>query len=548
MILYEYSVYLILYFAMNIDEIWPYLALSCCIIIACYLFFLQSRYHRDSIELQKDLTATTSQLNQTQQKYEQLTQEKNQLEQWAIQQQTKYESAHERLAERDAQLQHFQQKIELAAQQENQLESYINELKERIGSSQAKAESLEDQLQSSQTSLSRKDQEIHSLLNRLTETQNELTKLQTTLTEKQTNFEAQQQNFIEVKQQLNIEFQHLAQQILEEKSQRFAETNQSSLDALLKPFKEQIEGFQKRVNEVHSESLKGTANLEAEIKRVLQIGVSMSEEAQNLTSALKGNNKVAGNWGEVQLESALQSAGLLAREHYIAQESFYDENGKRFAPDFVLHLPDQKHLIIDSKVSLLAYDQAVKSKDNFAISQALDEHCRSLRTHIEGLSKKNYSALLGVKSPDFVLMFIPIEPAYIEAMKHDPQLFNFGYERNVILVSHTTLMPILRTVANLWRIERGNTEAREISEKAGEIYNQVCAIAERLAKLGNTLNTANNQYNQTVTSLVGRQGLLGKVERFQQLSTKAHQTTPQVELIENEVDTMRLELLSQMEK
>lgn len=530
--------------SLNIDEIWIYIALAICVIIGIYLFFLKSRYQRDAYELNQDLDIITAKFEQIQQKYEVLAQEKHQLEQWAVKQQTKYEAVSERLSERDAQLQRFQQKIELAEQQENQLECYINELKERIGSSHAKAESLEEQLQFSQSSLSQKERENQSLFSRLNEVQNELTELRTTLSEKQANFEQQQRNFVEVKQQLNMEFQHLAQQILEEKSKRFSETNQSSLEALLKPFKEQIEGFQKRVNEVHSESLKGSANLEAEIKRVLQIGVSMSEEAQNLATALKGNNKIAGNWGEVQLESALQSAGLLAGEHYKAQESFRDEEGRRFAPDFVVHLPDQKHLIIDSKVSLVAYDQAVRSEENFAISQALDEHCRSLRNHIEGLSKKNYSALLGVKSPDFVLMFVPIEPAYIEAMKHDPQLFNFGYERNVILVSYTTLMPILRTVANLWRIERGNTEAREISEKAGEIYNQVCAVADRLAKLGNTLNTANNQYNQTVTSLIGRQGLIGKVERFQHLSSKASQIMPQVELLENEADTIKLEMVS----
>lgn len=530
--------------SLNIDEIWLYVALAVCVLIGIYLFFLQSRYQRDAYELSQDLNKITADFHQISEKYENLSQEKNQLEQWAVQQQTKYEAVSERLSERDAQLQRFQQKIELAEQQENQLERYINELKERIGSSHAKAESLEEQLQFSQSSLSQKERENQSLFSRLNEVQNELTELRTTLSEKQANFEQQQRNFVEVKQQLNMEFQHLAQQILEEKSKRFSETNQSSLEALLKPFKEQIEGFQKRVNEVHSESLKGSANLEAEIKRVLQIGVSMSEEAQNLATALKGNNKIAGNWGEVQLESALQSAGLLAGEHYQAQESFRDEEGRRFAPDFVVHLPDQKHLIIDSKVSLVAYDQAVRFEENFAISQALDEHCRSLRSHIEGLSKKNYSALLGIKSPDFVLMFVPIEPAYIEAMKHDPQLFNFGYERNVILVSYTTLMPILRTVANLWRIERGNTEAREISEKAGEIYNQVCAVADRLAKLGNTLNTANNQYNQTVTSLVGRQGLIGKVERFQHLSSKASQIMPQVELLENEADTIKLEMVS----
>lgn len=532
---------------MNLQEYWLYVLLAIAFALAFYFFFQQSRYLRDAHELHADLEEAKNQFGQLNQKYEQISVEKNQLEQWAVQYKVQAEGLQFRISEKEAEINRLQQKISLAEQTENQLEGHIGELKERIGAAQAKVMGLEEQLQFTQATLVNKERETQTLFAQLNQTQNELTELRTTLNEKQANFEAQQRNFIEVKQQLNTEFQHLAQQILEEKSQLFAQSNQSSLDALLKPFKEQIEGFQKRVNEVHSESLKGTANLEAEIKRVLQVGVSMSEEAQNLATALKGNNKIAGNWGEVQLETALQSAGLLSGEHYVAQESLRNEEGKRFAPDFVVHLPDNKHLIIDSKVSLVAYDQAVRAANSAELNQAFDEHCRSLRNHIEGLSKKNYSALLGIKSPDFVLMFVPIEPAYIEAMKHDPALFNFGYERNVILVSYTTLMPILRTVANLWRIERGNKEAQEISEKAGDIYHQVCIIAERLSKLGNTLNTVNNQYNQTVTSLVGRQGLLGKVERFQQLSTKAGQIVPQVELLTNDADTVKLELLLEQE-
>lgn len=526
-----------------IDDIWLYVAIAVLFLVGLFLFFLQSRYQRDAVELQQDLNQLQTQFDQLSVKFEQLSLQKNQLEQFAVQQQMLAESSLERLNERDVALQKLQQKIELAEDQENQLERYINELKERVGSSQAKAESLEEQLQNSHNVLNNKEKENSDLNVQLRQVQQELTELRTTLSEKQANFESQQQNFLEVRQQLNVEFQHLAQQILEEKSKSFSQSNQSALDLLLKPFKEQIEGFQKRVNEVHSEAIKGNANLEAEIKRVLEVGLSMSNEAQNLTTALKGNNKVAGNWGEVQLESALQTAGLLKGEHYLAQESYRDVEGNRFAPDFVVKLPDNKHLIIDSKVSLVAYDQAVRSEENFAIHSALADHCRSLRSHIDGLSKKNYANLIGIKSPDFVLLFVPIEPAYIEAMKHDPQLFNYGYERNVILVSHTTLMPILRTVANLWRIERGNAEAREISEKAGEIYNQVCTIAERLSKLGNTLNTASNQYNQAVTSLVGKQGLLGKVERFQQLSAKASQVVPQVELLETDWETTRLNVL-----
>lgn len=529
---------------LTFDPLWLYLAVALLISLgglAIYWFIQQNRYQQGMENLRQDLTERQQALAQAQQSVALLTQEKHQAEQSAVQFRTQAESYAERISEKLTELDRLQQRLVLAEDNENELERYINALKERVGASQAKAEGLEEQLQHSLQQLSQKAQEQAQLTAQYQQVQNELTELRTTLHEKQANFEAQQRNFVEVKQQLNVEFQHLAQQILEEKSQRFDQTNQASLDALLKPFREQIEGFQKRVNEVHSESLKGTATLAAEIKAVLKIGASMSEEAQNLATALKGNNKIAGNWGEVQLESALQSAGLLAGEHYVSQESFRDQEGRRLAPDFVLHLPDNKQLILDSKVSLLAYDEAVRAEDNLSMNQALEAHCKSLRAHIEGLSKKNYANLPGVTSPDFVLMFVPIEPAYIEAMKHDPQLFNFGYERNVILVSYTTLMPILRTVANLWRIERGNHEAREISEKAGEIYNQVCVVAERLSKLGNTLNTVSNQYNQTVTSLVGRQGLIGKVERFQQLSTKASQATPQVELLSNDHETMRLE-------
>ncbi|SUB37223.1 DNA recombination protein RmuC [Pasteurella multocida] len=312
---------------------------------------------------------------------------------------------------------------------------------------------------------------------------------------------------------------------------------------MLKPFREQIEGFQKRVNEIHSESVKGNAGLEAEIKKVLEIGLNMSQQADNLTSALKGEKKTLGNWGEVQLERALQLAGLLEGEHYSAQAHFKDGEGKHNYPDFVLNLPDNKHLIIDSKMSLVAYESAVNAEDDLKRQNKLREHIKAIKNHIDDLSRKDYSNLIGMRSPNFVLMFIAVEPAYIEAMKMDPTLFNYGYEKNVILVSHTTLMPILRTVANLWRIERGNAEAKEISARAGDIYNQICVIAERLGKLGNTLSSASSHYNSTVTALVGQQGLVGKVERFKDLSAKANKTMPNVELLHHAVESERLDVI-----
>lgn len=465
--------------------------LAVVIILVLLLILRQQKY----THLHQELSKTTQDYNQLASKFDELSSIKNQFEQQTIKVQTENQGLQYRLTERDEQIHHL-------------------------------------------------TQERQNLTEKLTALSQELTGLKTTLAEKEKHFSEQQQNFEQSKQQLGVEFQNLANRILDEKSRSFSQSNQTALETLLKPFREQIEGFQKRVNEIHSESLKGNAGLEAEIKKVLEIGLNMSQEASNLTSALKGEKKTLGNWGEVQLERALQLAGLEENVHYRAQAHFKDEQGGRNYPDFVLNLPDEKHLIIDSKMSLVAYESAVNSDDDFERERLLKEHISALKTHINDLHKKDYSNLIGMRSPNFVLMFIAVEPAYIEALKADPALFNYGYERNVIMVSHTTLMPILRTVANLWRIERGNAEAKEIAEKAGEIYNQICLVAERLSKLGNTLSTVSNQYNSTVTALVGQQGLVGKVERFKTLSAKANKTMPDVELLNNQVDLARLEALN----
>ncbi|HHF6571315.1 TPA: DNA recombination protein RmuC [Haemophilus influenzae] len=465
--------------------------LAVVIILILLLILRQQKY----THLHQELSKTTQDYNQLASKFDELSSIKNQFEQQTIKVQTENQGLQYRLTERDEQIHHL-------------------------------------------------TQERQNLTEKLTALSQELTGLQTTLTEKEKYFSAQQQNFEQSKLQLSVEFQNLANRILDEKSRSFSQSNQTALETLLKPFREQIEGFQKRVNEIHSESVKGNAGLEAEIKKVLEIGLNMSQEASNLTSALKGEKKTLGNWGEVQLERALQLAGLEENVHYRAQAHFKDEQGGRNYPDFVLNLPDEKHLIIDSKMSLVAYESAVNSEDDFERERLLKEHISALKSHINDLHKKDYSNLIGMRSPNFVLMFIAVEPAYIEALKADPALFNYGYERNVIMVSHTTLMPILRTVANLWRIERGNAEAKEIAEKAGEIYNQICLVAERLSKLGNTLSTVSNQYNSTVTALVGQQGLVGKVERFKTLSAKANKTMPDVELLNNQVDLARLEALN----
>ncbi|HMU67418.1 MAG TPA: DNA recombination protein RmuC, partial [Cellvibrionaceae bacterium] len=244
----------------------------------------------------------------------------------------------------------------------------------------------------------------------------------------------------------------------------------------------------------------------------------ITQDAQNLTLALKGDKKLSGSWGEMQLEKTLQLAGLVPGEHYSREVVLQHEDGASRRPDFIIHLPDGKHLVLDSKVSLVDYDAACAASSEDDIKLALEAYVKALKRHIDGLAERDYSNLVGVRSPSFVLMFLPLEAAYIEALKFNRELFNYGYNKNVILVAHTTLMPILRTVANVWQLDRSSKEAEAISARAGDIYNQACLVAERLLKLGKTLSTANAHYNETVRALAGNQGLHGKLERFKDVA------------------------------
>lgn len=417
----------------------------------------------------------------------------------------------------------------------------LNEARTELRGQSVALEQSQLQLQARLDELHALKIELAELSNRLSTSQTEHAQLQTQQREREDRHLEQIQLLNETRENLKKEFENLANRIFEDKGKSFTSTSQASLEALLKPFREQITGFQTRINEVHSESIRGNTALEKEIQKVLQVGLEMNSQATNLTVALKGDKKAAGNWGEAQLERTLELAGLQAGEHYETQFAYRDDDGKRKLPDFVIKLPDNKSLIIDSKVSLVDYDRAIAADTDEERTAALNAHAQAVRNHIDDLSSKDYANLPGIGSPDFVLMFMPIEPAYIEAMKHNKGLFNYGYSRGVVMVSHTTLMPILRTIANLWMIDQGNKEAKEISSRAGDIYNQVCLIADRLHRLGNTLKAANNHYNETVTGLVGKQGLHGKVERFQQLSTRARKEMPALEPIHEEIENDRLE-------
>jgi len=429
-----------------------------------------------------------------------------------------------------------------------QLTAVNDQLKTELGDAHSHIRGLSVELEQCRTQLRDALAQVAAAAERFSEVTHKFNKLQNAHTRLETEHRERQDRHAEqvlllneARDNLKREFENLANRIFEDKGKSFTTTSRESLEALLKPFREQITGFQTRINEVHSESVRGNTLLEKEIQKVLEVGLEMNSQATNLTSALKGDKKTTGNWGEAQLQRTLELAGLQAGEHYDAQASFKDEQGKRKLPDFVIRLPDGKNLIIDSKVSLVDYDRAISANSEEEQTLALNAHAQAVRNHIDDLASKDYVNLPGIGSPDFVLMFMPVEPAYIEAMKHNKDLFNYGYKKGVVMVSHTTLMPILRTVANLWMIEKSNNEAREISSRAGDIYNQVCLVAERLHKLGNTLKAANNHYNDTVRGLAGQQGLYGKIERFQQLSTRANKEMAALEPIHADIENDRLE-------
>ena len=403
-------------------------------------------------------------------------------------------------------------------------------------------EQKNNQLSENVEKLGLTEEKYENLWKQWTELRAEHDTLKGVQTERDENYKKQVEQFKEQKEALKKEFENLANKIFDEKGKTFSETSKSSLDVMLKPFRDQIEGFQKRINDIHTESVKGNTNLESEIKKVLNVGLKMQEEANNLTAALKGDSQQRGAWGEAQLERTLQLSGLHEGHHYEGQESFRDPDGKTKRTDYVVKLPDGKHLVIDSKVNLPDYDRAISAQTDEEITIALKAHVAAVKRHIDDLASKDYTNLIGVNSPSFILMFMPIEPAYIEALKHDKDLFNYGFQKGIVLVSHTTLIPILRTVANLWMLDQSNKQARELGDKALDIYNQVCTVAGHVYRLGGSLKTVGNHYNSTVTSLVGHQGLHGKVERFGQLSSKMKKELPELEPVHLEGEDQRLKL------
>ncbi|NOL50069.1 DNA recombination protein RmuC [Pelistega europaea] len=451
------------------------------------------------------------------------------------------------LNDEQAKTHQLEQQIQEGEQAYTQLQHLLEANKDALGQAQIALGKTEVALQLSEQSLlamTQKHQQQVQEGERLQELCHALEKEKLALTlsveEKEKTLAAQQKQFEQVQKDLQTQFENLANRILAEKSQVFSTQNQTQITQLLKPFKEQLEGFQKRVNEVHTQSVAGQAELKTQIGHIKEMGVRMSEEAQHLTQALSGNKKVLGNWGEMQLEAAFERAGLQKEVNYLTQVHLKDEEGRTQIPDFVLLLPDNKQLIVDSKVSLVAYQKAVAETDAAQAQEHLKQLVKDVRNHVNGLAEKDYAGLQGEQSLGFVLMFMPLEAAFMEVLRQDDSLFQDAYRKGVVVVSQTTLMPTLRMIANLWMLANSNDLAMQLGDKAMDLYNQVVVVAEHLVKLGNNLNTVNKQYNQVVTSFAGNQGVNSKLEKFTALSARMPKEMPSLEEVEQVADTSKL--------
>lgn len=346
-------------------------------------------------------------------------------------------------------------------------------------------------------------------------------RLQTELTGEREQFKEKLVLLDEAKRSLSDQFKALANDILEEKGKRFAELSQSNLGKLLGPFNEKLSEFRTRVDTIYGDDTRERSALAEQVKQLLHLNQTLSQDARNLTSALKGSNKTQGNWGELILERVLEDSGLRKGHEYRTQESHALEGGGRAQPDVIIALPEQRSLVIDAKASLSAYDDYAAAEDDAARSAALARHLQSVRAHIKGLAEKNYQALYQLESLDFVLMFIPIEPAFMLAVSHDQKLFMDAWHRNVLLVSPSTLLFVLRTVEHLWRQEAQSQNAKEIARRGGELYDRLVAFTQDLEKVGERLQQAQESFHEARNKLGKNRGnVIRQAEMLRELGVK----------------------------
>jgi DNA recombination protein RmuC len=430
----------------------------------------------------------------------------------------------------------------LAIQEENvrslqavsERERQINSLRTQFGESQnqraqlaERAAMLEQQLEKANTteqSIQQKQELLQAKLQQLIARVAELT-MQLESERAQSGEKIELLN--EARAELSNQFKSLANDILEEKSKRFTEQNQNNIEQILSPLKLKLQEFQSKVEEVYVQEGKDRSTLAEQVKQLMSLNKQMSQDAHDLTSALKGQAKTQGNWGEFILERVLENSGLSKGEHYKTQESHRREDGSRAQPDVIIYLPEGRHLVVDAKVSIVAYNDYANSDNEQIRDAALKRHIDSVRTHIKGLSGKNYQEIYQLKSLDFVIMFVPVEPAFMLAIVQDGELWQEAWAKNVLLVSPSTLLFVVRTVANLWRQEQQTRNSQDIAKRGGELYDKLVGFVDDFEKIGDKLKQAQKSYDDAFGKLSGGRGnLIRQASKLRELGVKPTKALP----------------------
>ncbi len=389
-----------------------------------------------------------------------------------------------------------------------------------INNAQGKATSLENQLAEIKQEIIQERENAINYKTQLSEVNANYRNLEEKLV-------TQKQDMEQLQKKFTLEFENLANKILDEKSTKFTKQNQENLDVLLRPLSIKITEFKKQVEDVYSNEATARASLKGEISKLFELNQQMSKETQNLTLALKGESKTQGNWGEVILKRILEISGLEEGRDFKTQGAFTSEEGKRQLPDVIVNLPDNKHMIIDSKVSLTAYEKYYNESNEEKKQQYLKEHVSSIRTHIKQLSEKNYPSLYQIDAPDFVLMFMPIDPAFGLAFQTDPQLYSSAFESGVIIVSPLSLLATLRTISSVWKKEYQNRNVVEIARLGGALYDKFVSFLEDMKSIGKQLTGTQKTFDDAMNKISNGTGnLISRTEKLKQLGAKATKTLP----------------------
>lgn len=400
--------------------------------------------------------------------------------------------------------------------------SLYNEIYEKYNELQVTHAVTESKLENIVAIMAKAETEKVKDIETITMLERDLSALRASSKAREENLNERIQYLEKIKEELSLKFKDISNEIIKAQHESFSNEQKNTLNNILNPFAEQLKAFKSEVNSAKEESIKNKASLDQQLNNLLNLNENLSKDAQNLTEALKGNKKMQGNWGEYQLDRILEISGLRKGQDYDTQESYQDENKKLYRPDVIIHLPEGRDIIVDSKVSLNDYLEAIKAEDSITQSKYLQKNLSCIKNHIDELAVKEYQKLLKGRTLNYVIMFIPIESAYVSALEADNNLYDYAYRRNVILSTPLSLMPILRTIENLWRIDNQNQNVQKIAELGGKIYDKLAAFVEDMKAIERGINQASNAYNNAMVKLAGKGSALSQAENMKRLGAKTN--------------------------